>query len=218
MAAETRRTWGPDNRRRRTSKREEASAWFAKSSPVWACVFSLMANRRKAKDLGILNAEAFDGVGVTGHYRPESLMEAIRRFPFDTILMAVNAADPHHFSFQDHLLPMAVERQMGIIGMKLPARGRLLDSWTPPPIEEQQRSWEGAVIAKRSGVLSMREAIYYTMTLPVSTVIVGCDSVEQLEQNVQLAGEFTPFNAQQIAALTDHGSARGGAGSLLPVR
>lgn len=65
-------------------------------------------------------------LGITGHYRPDALIEAIHRHPFDTILMAVNAADPHHYSFSDQLLPLAVEKQMGIIGMKVPARGRLL--------------------------------------------------------------------------------------------
>lgn len=79
-------------------------------------------------------------LGITGHYRPDALIEAIHRYPFDTILMAVNAADPHHFSFSDQLLPLAVERQMGIIGMKVPARGRILSSWTPPPIEQQKHS------------------------------------------------------------------------------
>ena len=74
-------------------------------------------------------------LGITGHYRPDALMECIRRYPFDTILMAMNAADPHHFSFNEELLPLAVERQMGIIGMKIPGRGRLLSTWTPPPIE-----------------------------------------------------------------------------------
>jgi predicted aldo/keto reductase-like oxidoreductase len=48
-------------------------------------------------------------LGLTGHYRPESLMEGINRYPFDTILMAINAADPHHYSFNDKLLPLAVE-------------------------------------------------------------------------------------------------------------
>ena len=59
-------------------------------------------------------------LGLTGHYRPDALMEGIHRHPFDTILMAMNAADPHHYSFNDELLPLAVERQMGIIGMKIP--------------------------------------------------------------------------------------------------
>jgi len=80
-------------------------------------------------------------LGITGHYRPDALIEAIHRHPFDTILMAVNAADPHHYSFSEQLLPLAVEKQMGIIGMKVPARGRILSSWTPPPIEQQKHMW-----------------------------------------------------------------------------
>ncbi len=85
-------------------------------------------------------------LGITGHFRPEPLMECIHRHTFDAILMAVNAADPHHFSFGEALLPLAVERQMGIIGMKIPGRGRLLSTWTPPPIEAQKHSWEGMSI------------------------------------------------------------------------
>jgi aryl-alcohol dehydrogenase-like predicted oxidoreductase len=141
--------------------------------------------------------------GITGHYRPDSLIEAIHRYPFDTILMALNAADPHHYSFSDQLLPLAIEKQMGIIGMKVPARGRILSSWTPPPIEEQKHMWEGMVLTSASGTLDMRQAMYYSLSLPVSTVIIGCDSIAQLEQNVQLAREFTPLNQQQMAALTE---------------
>jgi len=140
-------------------------------------------------------------LGITGHYRPDALMEGIRRYPFETVLMAVNAADSYHFGFQDALLPLAVEKRMGIIGMKVPARGRLLASWTPPPLERQQHSWEGAVIATRPGPLDMREAMYYALSLPVSTVIIGCDSVQQLEENVKLAREFTPLNERQMKSL-----------------
>jgi len=142
-------------------------------------------------------------LGITGHYRPDALIEAIHRFPFDTILMAVNAADPHHYSFSEQLLPLAVEKQMGIIGMKVPARGRILSTWTPPPIEQQKHMWEGMVLAPTPGTLIMRQAMYYSLSLPVSTVIIGCDSIPQLEENVQLAREFTPLSHQQMAALTE---------------
>src|SRR6201993_118736 len=141
-------------------------------------------------------------LGITGHYRPDALMECIHRYPFDCILMAVNAADPHHYSFSDALLPLAVEKQMGIIGMKVPARGRLLASWTPPSLEQQKHSWEGMVLAPTPGTLKMREAVYYTLSQPVSTIIIGCDSIAQLEENVQLAQDFTPLNHQQLAELT----------------
>ena len=76
-------------------------------------------------------------LGVTGHYRPEALIDAVNRYSFDTILMAMNAADTHIHSFTDQLLPLVVEKQMGIIGMKVPARGRLLSTWTPPSLEQQ---------------------------------------------------------------------------------
>jgi hypothetical protein len=141
-------------------------------------------------------------LGITGHYRPDALMECIRRHPFDTILMAMNAADPHHFSFNKELLPLAVERQMGIIGMKIPGRSRLLSSWTPPSIEAQKHSWEGMTIQTTTpGTLTMREAMYYTLSRPVSTVIVGCDTIAQLEENVQLAREFTPLSDSQATEL-----------------
>ena len=142
-------------------------------------------------------------LGITGHYRPDALIEAIHRYPFDTILMAVNAADPHHFSFSEQLLPLAVEKQMGIIGMKVPARGRILSTWTPPPMDQQKHMWEGMVLAPTPGTLVMRQAMYYSLSLPVSTVIIGCDSIAQLEENVQLAREFTPLSQQQMAALTE---------------
>jgi aryl-alcohol dehydrogenase-like predicted oxidoreductase len=138
-------------------------------------------------------------LGLTGHYRPDALIEGIRRYPFDTVLMAMNAADPHHYSFSEALLPLAVERQMGIIGMKIPGRGRILSSWKPEPLEVQKNMWEGMVPAPTPGTLTMREAMYYTLSRPVSTIIVGCDSIAQLEENVHLAREFTPLSDGQIA-------------------
>jgi uncharacterized protein len=142
-------------------------------------------------------------LGITGHYRPDALIEAIHRHPFDTILMALNAADPHHYSFSAELLPLAVEKHMGIVGMKVPARGRILSTWTPPPIEQQKHMWEGMVLAPTPGALHMREAMYYSLSLPVSTVIIGCDSIAQLEQNVQLARDFTPLSRQEMTQLTE---------------
>lgn len=142
-------------------------------------------------------------LGVTGHYRPEVLMDAVNRYPFDTILMAMNAADTHIHSFTDQLLPLVVEKQMGIIGMKVPSRGRLLSSWTPPPLEEQRHAWEGSAIATRPGVMKMRDAMYFTLSHPVSTVIIGCDTIAQLEENVQIAREFTPLSQTQMASLNE---------------
>ena len=82
-------------------------------------------------------------LGVTGRFRPDALMESIRRFPFDTILMGLNAADKYYYSFAKDLLPMAVEKQMGIIGMKVMARGRILSQLDPASVEEQKSRGKG---------------------------------------------------------------------------
>ena len=136
-------------------------------------------------------------LGVTGHADPEVLVAAVTRFPFDTILLSLNAADRHHLSFAERLVPLAVEKQMGIIGMKIPARSRILSSWTPPPAAEQP-AWGRAT---GPGTVTMREALYYVLSHPVSTVIIGCDSIPQLEENVRLAREFTPLNEAQLGQL-----------------
>ena len=47
----------------------------------------------KARSEGIVRK-----LGITGHFEPLVLLEAIRRYPFDSILMALNAADVHYLS------------------------------------------------------------------------------------------------------------------------
>jgi len=141
-------------------------------------------------------------LGVTGRFRPEALIQCINRFPFDTVLMGVNAADKYYYSFEKDLLPLAVDKQMGIIGMKVMARGRILSSWVPPPVEQQKGSWEGrGAIATTPGTLTKRETFYYNLSLPISTAIIGCDSVEQVEECVELARSFTPLSQAQMAAM-----------------
>jgi hypothetical protein len=141
-------------------------------------------------------------LGVTGRFRPDALMECIRRFPFDTVLMGLNAADKYYYSFEKDLLPLAVEKRMGIIGMKVMARGRILSSWTPPSIEAQKHSWEGTgAIATTPGTLTKQETMFYTLSLPISTAIIGCDSVKQVEECVDMARSFTPLNQGQMAEL-----------------
>jgi len=135
-------------------------------------------------------------LGLSGHTDPDVLAEAIRRFPFDTVLMAFNAADTWHLPFKKTLLPLAVEKEMGIIGMKIPARGRILEGVPPPP--EKQR---GTAKHDRPGTLTMQEAMRYTLSHPVSTVIIGVDTIAQLEENIRIAKDFLPLNLAQLEAL-----------------
>ena len=144
----------------------------------------------KAKSEGMVRY-----VGITGHFEPLVLLEAIKRYPFDSILMAVNAADVHYLSFKNYLLPEAQKRGIAIIGMKVTTRSRLLSSWTPPPPELQT---DERLRTPKPGTISIKEALTYNMSLPVSTTIIGVDSVAQIEENVKIASEFTPLSQSQM--------------------
>ena len=121
-------------------------------------------------------------IGITGHRDPFVLAKAIKLYEFDTILMALNAADRHHNSFIENLLPLAVEKKMGIIGMKIPARGRIF---------------------REGGLTTMEQAMRYTLSFPVSTVIVGIDTLPHLEENIGIARSFSPLKSTEIALLEE---------------
>jgi aryl-alcohol dehydrogenase-like predicted oxidoreductase len=119
-------------------------------------------------------------LGITGHFDPAVLTKGIERFPFDTILMALNPADRHHLPFASSVLAAANKRDMGVIGMKIPARDRLF---------------------KPDGITTIKGPMTYVLSLPVSTVIIGCKTVKQLEENVTIAKSFSPMPAAEMAKL-----------------
>ncbi|UCG88753.1 MAG: aldo/keto reductase [Gemmatimonadota bacterium] len=149
------------------SRMEQLNQVFAEDGAIHAL--------QRARDEGIVKH-----LGITGHANPDVLLEFMRRFDFDTILMALNPADKYHRPFMDELLPEANRRQMGVIAMKIPARGRIF---------------------REGGLTSMEEALTWTMSQPISTVVVGCDTVEQLEENIAVAARFQPLNSFQMAAI-----------------
>jgi len=173
-------TWQLHNLR----TQEEVDRIFADNGAIKAL--------EKAKTEGIVRF-----LGITGHYEPVVLKNALDRYPFDSILMAVNGADVHYLSFKNYLLPEALRKGIAIIGMKVATRGRMLSCWTPPPPAEQPERLRTSL----RGTLTIREALHYNMSLPVSTTIIGVDNVEQIEENVRLASEFTPLSESEMMAI-----------------
>jgi uncharacterized protein len=106
-------------------------------------------------------------LSISGHTNPQVLVEALRRFDFDSALVALSALDHHIYSFAHEFLPFAAEKGVAVIGMKAMALGKLA------PWYEQ--------------------ALRYTLSLPIATTIVGMESMEQLEKNLRVAEEFTPM-------------------------
>jgi predicted aldo/keto reductase-like oxidoreductase len=121
-------------------------------------------------------------LGITGHRDPLVLRRGLQQYPFDAILMSLNAADKHNASFIDHLLPTAVEQGIAIIGMKIPARGRIF---------------------REDGITTMEQAMRYVLTLPVSTVIVGISTIKELEEDIRIAERFTPLTKEEMTRLED---------------
>ena len=165
-------------RRLRTDRLDLWQLHNVKNDTDLAFVFSREGAIRaleKARERGLVRF-----VGISGHQDPHVLRRAIERYPFDTALLALNAADRHGASFIENVLPTAVEKGLGVIGMKVPARGRLL---------------------RPDGIRTMRQAMGYVLTLPVSTAIVGVSTMAELEEDVAIAANFEPYGPEQMAEL-----------------
>lgn len=116
-------------------------------------------------------------IGFTGHQKAEVHRDVIEKMDYDTVLMALNAAD--HKSFRELALPAAEKKNMGIIAMKV-TRG---------------------LVGTGEGKSTPDELLAWAFSLPVSTVIVGMETIAQIDQNVQFAKAWT-LGKTDVAALT----------------
>jgi len=121
-------------------------------------------------------------IGVTGHHNPDIVIKCIELFDFDTVLLPVNPAEPFYKSFLDKVIPIAQKKLMGIIGMKVYLRGLATElPWSD----------------------TLEPFLHFALSQPVTTVVIGCDSIEQLEENVTFAARFKPMPAKQIKTLME---------------
>jgi aryl-alcohol dehydrogenase-like predicted oxidoreductase len=115
-----------------------------------------------------------DTISISCHTDPQILVEALDRFPFDSALIAVSALDHFILSFAEEFLPVADARGVATVGMKVLGLGSLT--------HEVERS------------------LRYAFGLPVSTVIVGMETMAQLEQNLAIAESFEPLSDEERLA------------------
>ena len=123
-------------------------------------------------------------IGFTGHKSPDIHLKMLNtafahQFTFDTVQMPLNVMDAHFNSFEKKVLPVLVEHNIGVLGMKPMGDKIILSSKTVTPIE----------------------CLHYAMNLPTSIVITGCDSLKILDQALNAARTFRPMNQIEIAAL-----------------
>jgi len=120
--------------------------------------------------------------GITGHHNPKVIAEGLRRYPFHTTLIPVNAADKHHpRPFLPVVLPVAQQKNVGVIAMKVPAYGRLF---------------------KPGGLSGMQQALGYSLSQPgVQCCVIAAESIPQLEENVKVARAFKLLKNQELAEI-----------------
>ncbi len=136
-------------------------------------------------------------IGFTGHKSPEIHLEMLRvarenDFRFDAVQMPLNALDPHYDSFAEKVLPVLVENGIGPLGMKPLAAGALA----------------------RNDKVTPTECLHYAMSLPVSVVITGCESLPVLEQALDAARSFRPLTADELTDLLARTAESGGNGQV----
>jgi len=123
-------------------------------------------------------------VGFTGHKDPMVHMRMLEKaaehnFHFDTVQMPLNVMDAHFRSFAKIVLPILVQKGIGVLGMKSMGDSYILESKSVKPIE----------------------CLHYALNLPTSTVITGIDSMEILDQAFEAARTFEPMTKTEVAKL-----------------
>jgi aryl-alcohol dehydrogenase-like predicted oxidoreductase len=133
----------------------------------------------KAREAGKLRY-----IGFTGHKDPRihlHMLEVAKAhgFTFDAVQMPLNVMDAHYRSFEKLVVPELVRANIGILGMKSMGNGIILKSKTVTPIE----------------------CLHYSLNLPTSVVITGCDSMRILLQALRAVRTFKPMSKRQVSAL-----------------
>jgi aryl-alcohol dehydrogenase-like predicted oxidoreductase len=119
-------------------------------------------------------------IGITGHHDPAVTKKCLELFDFDTVLMPVNPGEPSHQSFLADVLPFAVSKGMGIIGMKVYVRGQT---------------------ARLPFYRSMEPFFRFALSQSVSLAVIGCNDLGQLEENAGYAAAFKAMSGKEQASL-----------------
>jgi len=116
-------------------------------------------------------------IGFTGHKHPDIHRRMLSQgFPWDAVQMPLNVFDAHYASFEREILPLCQDQNIAVIGMKSFAAGD--------------------VFKTNSGV-TPAEALRYAMSLPVATVVSGIDSMDVLNQNLEIVRNFAPLTDEE---------------------
>jgi predicted aldo/keto reductase-like oxidoreductase len=157
---------------------------FAKGGAIEA-----LADARKAGKIRF--------IGFTGHKSPDIHLHMVKTaeehgVKLDGVLMPVNVMDAQFESFVGKVMPVLVEKKIGIQTMKPMGGGVILQSKT----------------------VSAPECLRFAMSQPTDVVITGCETMEILQQALNTARNFKPMNREEIASLLGRTSAAAAEGKF----
>ena len=115
--------------------------------------------------------------GITGHKNYSVMLKALDNYDFDVLLMPLNPGEMHDDSFGINVLPVALQKNMGVVAMKLASYGRLFRS---------------------DGIRNMNESFTYVLNCPVNTAVIGISSMNELEENVEIAKKCRPLQSREM--------------------
>lgn len=121
-------------------------------------------------------------IGIGGRNDPHVIKECLERFDFDTMQVPVNPAEASCSSFLEDTISLAAEKDIGVIGMKIYVRG---------------------FTSKLTFYTSMEAFFRYALSQPIATAVIGCDTLEQLEQNVYFARSFRVMDWEEQDGFVD---------------
>lgn len=148
----------------------------------------------KAKEQGKIKY-----LGFTGHQNPYAhtrMLEQTKKSDiFDATLMPVNVLDQSYFSFTKNVIPLALDRDMGILAIKSLADGRFF-------AKKEKANWTSndPLIPN---YLSIKEAMHFVWSLPVTVLISGNENATYMREKIALARSFTKLTENQKIALID---------------
>jgi aryl-alcohol dehydrogenase-like predicted oxidoreductase len=132
-------------------------------------------------------------IGFTGHQNPFANKHFLDRTYdndiFETVQMPINIIDSHFHSFIKNVLPLAIERNLGVLAMKTLSNGRFF--------KEMKKSDDQGGKSNDSLIpdyISIKEALYFVWSLPVSVLITGADKMEYLEEKIELAKNLAEYS------------------------
>jgi predicted aldo/keto reductase-like oxidoreductase len=160
------------------------------NDPDWIVEKGALAEALKAQKEGKVRF-----LGFTGHKSPHIHLKMLPRHTWDTVQMPINVLDYHYRSFANQLVPQAVKRGIGPIGMKSLGGGA---------------DHKGRLVVEK--VCTVEEALNYSLSRPIASLVVGIDSMEVLKQDLAIARAFPALDEAALAKLVERVKEKAGDG------